>query len=126
MSKKEECVMKIVIGGCRTFKEYDVFCAFVNDCLEELQGGEELTFLSGHCAGVDLMAERYAQERGLALEIFPANWAKYGRAAGPIRNREMVKRADVVIAFWDGASRGTKSLIGYAKECGKALYIKRI
>ena len=39
---------------------------------------------------------------------------------------EMVKRADAVIAFWDGASRGTKSLIGYAKECGKALYIKRI
>ena len=44
---------------------------------------------------------------------------KYGRAAGPLRNEKMVECADLVVAFWDGRSRGTKSLIKYAQSRNK-------
>ncbi len=118
--------MKIVIGGCRNFEDYAVFCDFVSACLENEAKQHAITILSGHCAGVDQMAERYAKEHGLDLEIFPADWAKYGRAAGPMRNREMVKQADGVIAFWDGKSKGTASLLGYADKLNKQIYLKEI
>ncbi len=110
---------KVVIGGCRYFEDYEVFCDFVTACLENVQAGEAVTILSGHCAGVDQMAERYAQQQGLALEIFSADWSRYGRAAGPKRNKEMAMQADMVIAFWDGRSKGTASLLQYAQKLGK-------
>ncbi len=72
------------------------------------------------------MAEKYAKEQGFGLEIHPADWQKFGKSAGPKRNREMVITADCVIAFWDGKSRGTKSLIEYAKQYEKPIRIKRI
>lgn len=52
----------------------------------------------------------------LQLNTFPADWNKHGRAAGPIRNEEMAQYADALIAFWDGKSRGTKSMISLATE----------
>ena len=117
--------MRIVIGGCRYYEDYRGFCDFVERCIENEEKAE-IVILSGHCAGVDLMAERYAIERGLALEIVPANWAKYGRAAGPVRNKQMVEKADVVIAFWDGRSKGTASLLQCAKKLEKRVYLKDI
>ena len=118
--------MKIVIGGCRGYTDYKVFCDFVSQCLTSEENLDSMTILSGHCSGVDTMAERYAQENGIALEIFPANWEAYGRAAGPVRNREMVSQADIVIAFWDGKSKGTASLLQYAKKLGRKIYQKDI
>lgn len=117
--------MRIAIGGCRDYEEYREFCEFVSMCMEKMER-EEVVILSGHCSGVDLMAERYAAENGITLEIFPANWAKYGRAAGPVRNKQMVERADAVIAFWDGKSKGTASLLQYAKKLRKQVYLKDI
>ena len=116
--------MKIVIGGCRDYHDYDAFCEFVDRCLEELR--QDVTVLSGHCSGVDAMAERYAAERGLGVEIYAAEWDKYGRAAGPVRNKKMVEQSDAVIAFWDRVSKGTRSLIRYAEQQGKPLFIKYI
>lgn len=114
---------RIVIGGYRNFNNYDVFKDFVDSCI----GKEtEITILSGHCKGADLMAERYAKEKGFALEIYPADWQKYGRAAGPIRNKQMVENADTVIAFVSESASGTKNLIGNAKKLGKELFVKDI
>ena len=117
-------IYKIAIGGCRNFNNYNVFKEFVNECISSFKG--EIIIISGKCRGVDCMAERYAAEKSLGLELFPAEWKKYGRSAGPIRNKVMVQRADIVIAFWDGKSKGTKSLINNAKVMGKVLYIKNI
>ena len=117
---------KIVIGGCRDYNDYDVFKEFVDSCLSRLKEEHSLTIVSGHCSGVDLMGERYAKENGLGLEIFPADWDKYGRAAGPIRNKQMVEVSDYVIAFWNQKSRGTKSLIAYARELNKPIRVKDI
>lgn len=114
---------RIVVGGSRNFFDYEQLEAYLDVCLSAYS---DVVIISGHCQGTDLMAERYATEHGLAIEVIPANWKKYGRAAGPIRNREMVERSDVVIAFWDGKSRGTRSLIEYARALKKELRVKMI
>lgn len=109
-------MMNITIGGCRDFDDYDIFKKFVGECVKSINTPEKVIILSGHCSGADEMAERFAKECGLALEIFPAEWKKYGKAAGPKRNKEMVEKSDIIIAFWDGKSKGTKNLIDLAKK----------
>ena len=103
--------MKITIGGCRDYNNYDEFKKFVDDYIEKMNIDDEIVIVSGHCSGVDMMAEKYAEEKGFVTEIFPADWKRYGRAAGPVRNKIMVDKCDRVIAFWDNKSRGTASLI---------------
>ena len=107
--------MRITIGGCRDYNNYEVFSEFVSECISKINS-ENIVILSGHCSGVDEMAEKYAKEKGYELEIYPADWKKYGKAAGPKRNKEMVRNSNAVIAFWDGKSRGTKNLIDLAKK----------
>ena len=85
-----------------------------------------LVFVSGNCKGADLIGEKYAKEHGYEIEIFPAEWKKYGRAAGPIRNEKIAEISDYVICFWDGKSKGTFSMIQEAKKLNKPLRIKYI
>ena len=118
--------MKITIGGCRDFEDYAVFSKFVGECIKNINPQDKIIILSGHCKGVDMMAERYASEMGYEIEIHAADWKRYGRAAGPKRNLEMVENSDVVIAFWDNKSKGTGSLVGSAKRKGVPVYIKSI
>jgi hypothetical protein len=112
---------KVVIGGCRDYNDY----VFFKSCLDEILKSkkDEIIIISGHCSGVDLMGERYAAENGFNVEIFFPEWAKYGRAAGPIRNKKMVETADLIIAFWDGTSKGTRSLIKCAQNGKKDVII---
>ena len=54
--------------------------------------------------------------KGFEVKIIQADWQKYGKRAGPIRNKEMADYADTLIAFWDGQSRGTKNMIETARS----------
>ena len=108
---------KVVIGGCRDYVDYLFFKSRLDEILKNEK--DEIIIISGHCSGVDLMGERYAAENGFKVEIFLPEWKKYGRAAGPMRNKKMAERANLVIAFWDGRSNGTKSLIKYAQNSKK-------
>ena len=114
--------MKIVIGGSRTYTDYKAFSEALDSVLPDIPENE-ITILSGHCKGVDAMAERYAAEHKICLQVYPAEWSIYGRAAGPVRNRRMVEECDMVIAFWNGSSRGTVSLIESAKKQGRDVVI---
>lgn len=73
-----------------------------------------------------MLGERYAKENGFKIEKYNAEWKKYGRRAGPIRNEMMAEACDYVICFWDGKSRGTKSMIDIAERKGKPVKIKKI
>ena len=64
-----------------------------------------------------------AKEMGFHVAYFPADWERYGKAAGYIRNKEMAQNADALVAFWDGESRGTKSMIDLAKEYDLAVRV---
>jgi len=119
-------VFRITIGGFRDFNDNYIFKQFVDECLEKLNIKKEIVILSGHCRGVDKMAENYAMESGYLLEIYPAEWGKYGRAAGPKRNEEMVEKSNAVIAFWNGKSKGTENLIHIAKRKGITLFVKNL
>lgn len=108
--------MRLIIAGNRTFTDYRAFCPHVDRFVSALS--EKPTIVSGCATGVDSLAIRYAQEHGLQLVRVPADWARHGRAAGPIRNRQMAGQADALLAFWDGKSAGTRSMITIARELG--------
>lgn len=118
--------MKIIIAGGRDFNDYNLLETTLVDFLAPLMPILEPTLIeivSGHASGADSLGERFANKFGCNLKIFPADWNFFGRSAGIIRNKEMlayVKKYDnpVLIAFWDGKSRGTKNMIDISKKAG--------
>ena len=117
---------KIVVAGTRSFNDYNTAESYIKNCLEKENLNEPITFISGGCRGADLLGEKYAEKYGYPIEIHTAEWNKYGRAAGPIRNKEMAQTADIIICFWDRKSKGTKSLIEFAQSLNKTVYIMDI
>ena len=113
----------IVCGG-RDFADYSLFETSMDRLLSYY---ENIRLVSGHASGADSFAERYAAERRLEIEVFPAEWKKYGRAAGPIRNLAMLDYAKEavpeVVAFWDGKSKGTKDMLKRAGDAGVKIHI---
>lgn len=81
-----------------------------------IQSGD--TIISGGAKGIDSLVAEYATAHGLALVEIRPNYAKNGRGATFIRNREIVDNADMVVAFWNGTSKGTKYTIDYANKKG--------
>lgn len=74
--------------------------------------------LVGDAVGIDLYVRSYCRQRGIPFTEFRADWATYGKAAGPVRNQKMIDQADMLIAFWDENSPGTRSAITIAKKKG--------
>lgn len=104
---------RVCISGSRGFKRLDKVEAW----MDHMEAGNTL-IVHGGAVGVDQKAEAVAKSKGIATEVWKPDWEKYGKAAGPMRNRDMVQTCDCLIAFWDGKSRGTKSTIDAAKEFG--------
>ena len=117
--------MRVIIAGGRDYTDYD---RLVEVCETLLDGwlDDEIIIMSGNCSeGADAMGETFADERGYKLELFPAEWHKYGRAAGPRRNVVMSKKADVLVAFWNGKSPGTDNMIHEAMRDGLEVHVYR-
>ena len=105
--------MKVVIAGGRSFSDYDFL---LEKCNEILQSEENIEIVSGTANGADKLGEKYAKEKGYSIKQFPADWNTFGKSAGYIRNEEMAKYGDMLIAFWDGESKGTKHMIDLAEK----------
>lgn len=105
--------MKIIIAGSRNFDDYFKVQLYMYGFI---QIGWDVEIVSGTAKGADQLGERFAKENNYKLKQFPADWNKYGKSAGYIRNEEMAKYADVLIAFWDGESKGTKHMIDLANK----------
>lgn len=114
---------KVIIAGSRSFADYEKLKSVCDSILPNLYSEPRISILSGTSSDSDSLGERYAKERGYTLNRYPADWKRYGKAAGPIRNRQMVKEADAAIVFWDGQSRGTKNLIEEANRHGLKVWI---
>lgn len=71
--------------------------------------------VSGGAAGVDTIADQMSVQLQCRFLRIPAQWAKYGRAAGHKRNPDIIEEAEHVLAFWNGASSGTKGGIKLAQ-----------
>ena len=112
--------VSIVIAGTRTFNDYDLLSAWV-DAMQIFY--QNIRIVSGGAKGADALAERYAKERGIPINIINADWDSHGKSAGPKRNREMAKDADVLVAFWDGQSRGTANMIAEATKKNAQVHV---
>ena len=122
--------MRLIIAGTRSIYGPEG-TRLVKEAIEA-SGWTPTEIISGHARGVDTIGEEIADELGIDLVIFPANWKKYGKAAGYRRNQKMVWYANMfnkergedckdelkgaLIAVWNGSSTGTKNVIELAKQ----------
>lgn len=113
---------KVIIAGSRGFSNYKLLREQCNKYLREKRKTCNIIIVSGHARGADTLGEKYAQDEGFALEIYPAQWKKLGKQAGYRRNEQMAEVADALIAFWDGESKGTKHMIDIMNA--KSLQVK--
>ena len=116
-------MLNVAIVGSRDFNDYDLmynsFCRYVLR-----QNPEKVELVSGGAQGADTLAERLSEQLfDKKPHIFYANWDRYGKAAGPMRKEQIVRRADIVLAFWNGKSRGTKDTINKAIKAKKPVII---
>lgn len=84
---------------------------------------DDIKIVSGGAIGADKLAEKYANENKYEKIIFKPDWKRYGNGAGAVRNREIINEADIVIAFWDGESKGTKNSIDIAQKYNKKIIV---
>lgn len=113
--------MRTIIAGGRFITDVALVEKAIREC-----GWEPTVILSGAARGVDSIAENWATRNGIPLELYPADWNTYNRAAGPKRNKEMAQKAEALIAVWDGTSRGTKNMIDTARKLGLRVFVSRI
>ena len=107
---------KVIIAGSRGFSNYKLLHEQCNKFLREKRKTHNIIIVSGGARGADKLGEKYSQDEGFALEVYPAQWDKYGKRAGFRRNEQMAEVADALIAFWDGKSHGTKHMIDIMNE----------
>jgi len=112
--------MKVIIAGSRHLRQYRLVGAAVAS-----SGWTVSEVISGGASGIDQLAIRWAREHEVPITVMPADWRRWGPAAGPIRNRLMAERADALIAVWDGFSRGTASMICLAERRGLPVHVCR-
>jgi hypothetical protein len=113
--------MLVIIAGSRHFHDQKTL-----DQAVEASGFEITCVISGAAKGVDRLGENWAQTRGIGIRSFPADWKKHGRAAGPIRNKEMAEVGEALIALPCPCSRGTRGMIKLAKEHGLPVFIQEV
>ena len=114
--------MKLAIVGGRDFKCYEVLTTWANSIFYMLSTDSKIV-VSGGATGADSLAKKYTDEHIVEYKEFPADWDAYGKAAGFIRNQQIVDECDMVLAFWDGKSKGTQDTINKAKKAKKPTVI---
>lgn len=117
-------MFKLVVAGSRSFADFDRLSADL-DYLLSKKSPDEVEIVSGGASGADALAERYARSRGLAFRAFPADWRRWGKLAGPIRNRQMADYGSAVVVYWDGRSRGSADMISSASAAGLRVVVRR-
>ena len=110
---EEETDMKVAIVGSRG----------LNIDISRFIPSEVTEIISGGAKGIDISAEQYADSHFIPKRIIRPDYSRYGRAAPLKRNEQIVEAADIIIAFWDGQSKGTKYTIQYARKIGKPIKV---
>lgn len=114
--------MNVGIVGSRSFDNYEFLTIVLDGIFGRLQD-QPVKIISGGAVGADSLAKQYAQDRGIDIQEFLPDWDQHGRAAGPIRNKTIVENSEMILAFWDGQSKGTASTVRLAKKAGVPVHI---
>ena len=110
--------MRVAIVGSRDWDDWSA----LDKTLLELDKTKDV-IVSGGARGVDSMAASLARKYGFQVVVHPADWDRNGRSAGYIRNEDIVLDSDIILAFWDGESRGTLHTITLAEKYGKPVRV---
>ena len=115
--------MKLAIVGSRDFNDYELMKEYIQSKfnLSELDA-----IVSGGAKVADSLAAKFAQDHDIGLIVKKAEWDKYGRAAGPMRNKLIIQEADAVVAFPSAQSKGTLNSINLARKLGKRIEILNV
>lgn len=117
----------IIIAGSRDFTDYNIVDKTVRKFLNSKNIIDKPTIICGMARGADMLGYVFAKRYNFPLQKFPADWS-LGRKAGPIRNEKMAKYArdngnGILLAFWDGWSKGTQSMINLAKKYDLEIHV---
>lgn len=110
--------MKIVIAGSRSITDITALQFAIDRSAFPIS-----EVVSGCARGVDTLGEQWASSEGVLVSHWPANWGRFGRAAGHYRNSEMASYADGAIVLWDGDSRGTLDMIDKMRRARKRCFV---
>lgn len=122
-------MMKVIIAGTRykdpvnkiPFDDYGLLNRSIERC-----GFDIKEVVSGSAIGADKLGEQWASVNDIEIRYMPVSpqeWNKYGKAAGPMRNRRMAEYADAAIILWDGVSPGSRNMIDEMIMLNKPYYI---
>lgn len=106
--------MKVAIIGSRSLEIINIGKYLPEGVTEIVSGGAK---------GIDSCAANYATEHGIKLTVFLPEYEKYGKAAPLKRNLQIIDYCDLVIAFWEGKSKGTKYVIDNCKKKDKPIQV---
>ena len=109
-----------LVVGSRSFTDYELLVRTLDKLLINQK---EVTIISGGAKGTDTLAEQYAVSKGYDCIVFNADWSRYGKSAGIIRNEQMHNyiaqyKYRGCVAFWDGQSKGSKHMYDLALKEG--------
>ena len=119
-------IKRVVVSGSRDYCDYEEAKKYIDFCISGIRSEYTIVFVSGGCRGADSLGEYYAKENGFDVEVYKAEWDKYGNRAGPLRNSVMAEKGDYFICFWDGKSKGTKNMLELIHSLDKPVRIKYI
>jgi hypothetical protein len=112
--------MKLIIAGSRSFRDYQLLCQTLaperHRITEVLHGGAR---------GADQLGFRWAVRHHVRSRCFAADWERFGKTAGVRRNHQMAQAGDMLLAFWDGRSAGTRHMISCMQQLGKPVVVIR-
>ncbi len=109
--------MKVIVAGSRSITDKQTVYSAIKD-----SGFDVSEVVSGNANGVDKLGEQWAVEHGIKVTVFKPQWNLFGKQAGSVRNTEMARYADALIAVWDGKSNGTRDMIRKASMLNLLIY----
>lgn len=115
--------LKLIVAGGRDFADSALLRNELNHLAEVIYPNRAISIVSGMARGADALGSYFAKANNVKMYEFPADWNTYGKRAGFMRNEEMGRFSDALIAFWDGKSKGTDHMISFMQSLSKPVYI---
>lgn len=115
--------IRLAIVGSRDFTNYNILKVIISNIFYKNDMLKIVEIVSGGAKGADSLGQQFGNENDIPVKVFLPDWDKYGKSAGFRRNQLIVGNCDVLLAFWDGKSKGTQHSINIAKELGVSTII---
>jgi hypothetical protein len=113
--------MRLIVAGSRTFTNYQFLCQVLAPDRHRIT-----QVLTGGARGADELGYRWAWKHAVKHQLFRAAWERFGKSAGVRRNHQMAQAGDMLVAFWDGQSRGTAHMISCMQQLGKPVVVVKV